>query len=115
MKSINIYCLIDPRNNKPFYVGATESNIKHRLSNHISEVKTYSKDYWSDKIKLIKEIMQDNKRPVVMLLCVCDISSVDHYEAFYYNLFISQGYELLQRAQGLSYAKKRKTDLAKLS
>lgn len=34
---VQVYCLINPINDSPFYVGATQSELKHRLSSHIGD------------------------------------------------------------------------------
>lgn len=93
---INIYCLIDPRNNKPFYVGATIQPIETRLSGHISEIGTYSQKYRSDKMVCIAQLMNIGKRPKVRLLLSTSIYAVDFYEYFFYLMFIHQGYDLYQ-------------------
>lgn len=36
-----IYCLKNPKNNEIFYIGATESSPKDRLSGHYSHFKEY--------------------------------------------------------------------------
>lgn len=71
---INIYCLIDPRNNKPFYVGATKHKVNIRLSGHINEAKSYLPKHWSDKQKLINELLSEGKKPRTRLLKTVGLS-----------------------------------------
>lgn len=93
---IHIYCLIDPRNKTPFYVGATKASIYVRLSNHINECKTYLPHYWSKKQQRINDILLSGNRPKTKLLHKCSIHETEHYELFFYEMFIQQGFELLQ-------------------
>lgn len=103
-----VYCLIDPLDKKPFYVGATATPLTARLSGHINEVKTYC---WqrSEKILHIENILKSNRRPKVRLLIIATLHSVDHYEKFFYDLLIKQGFTLLQKKTAFTYSKKVKT------
>lgn len=103
MKSINIYCLVDPRNNLPFYVGATKQSINIRLSGHINEVKTYLPNFWSVKQKFMHQLLSEGKRPKTRLLLKVDIYEVDFYEKFFYDVFIKQGFTLLQLSHRFYY------------
>lgn len=100
---IKIYCLIDPRNNKPFYVGATKCRLYNRLSNHINECKTLLPEYWSSKHRLINEIKESGNRPVIHLIYECPKYATDHYERFFFNMLKGQGFDLLQNPT-FSYA-----------
>jgi hypothetical protein len=94
---INIYCLIDPRNKQPFYVGATNGSIYVRLSGHITECKTYLPRYWSSKQHYMNDILIAGLKPKTRLLHTCSIHEAEHYELFFYNLLLSQGFKLLQK------------------
>lgn len=103
---INIYCLVDPRDGKPFYVGATNCRLNTRLSGHISESKTILPQYWNNKNKLINSILRDGKRPRIRLLKVATMGSVDHYEFFFYSMLTQHGFVLIQRTTAFHYKKR---------
>lgn len=100
---IQIYCLFDPRNGRPFYVGATSYSLNIRLANHINERNVYSREHWSRKMTFIDGMMCAGIRPQVRLLFISDIDTVDHYERFFHALFVEQGYTLLQKPHAFSY------------
>lgn len=93
---IQIYCLINPHNNRPFYVGATKLDLSNRLSVHITESKSILPIYWNRKHYLMNYLISTNKRPRIRLLYTCSLIEVDYYEEFFYKMFISQGFRLLQ-------------------
>jgi len=105
---IFIYCLFDPRNGYPFYVGATCYKLNHRLSNHVNEKKTYSAERWSEKMIFIRELEKVGIRPQIKLLYTASIDTVDHYEAFFHAVLTRQGYKLLQKPHAFSYKNTRK-------
>jgi hypothetical protein len=100
---IYIYCLFDPRNGRPFYVGATCYRLNIRLANHINERNVYSRRVWSKKMQFIDGMMCAGVRPKVRLLYVSNIDTVDHYERFFHEMLVQQGYALLQKPHAFSY------------
>lgn len=112
---INVYCLIDPRDRKPFYVGVTVSKINIRLAGHISEIKTYPPCNYSTKMAFIADIINSGKKPQTRLLITASIHDVDHYEYFFYKMFTHQGFNLIQKPTAFSYSKKSITDKNKIS
>jgi len=107
---ISIYCLIDPRTGKPFYVGCTGGTIKNRLSAHITEIKTYHGYNLSDKQKLIASIIEAGLRPEAILLCNTTIEKADWVERFYYKAFVNLGFTMLQLSTSFFYSRKIKTE-----
>ncbi len=103
---IRIYCLIDPRTTLPFYVGATKTRITSRLSGHLNEIKAYPSKYWNDKHRFINEIKETGYKVQVRLLQECSLHDADYYERFFYDLFISYGYTLLQSPPSHNYKMK---------
>lgn len=97
-KPIKIYCLVNPVNEYPFYVGATNGNLNVRLSAHLSEVAGDLFYYWFSppglKHYVLREFIDRGIKPTIVLLHTCTIHDVDYYERFFYNLLISQGFLL---------------------
>lgn len=112
---IKIYCLVDPRTNSPFYVGATMNKVKARLCSHISELSGYPPENWSKKMQFVCEIIRSGEKPVAKTLAVVFLKDVDYYESFFYNLLIELGFKLLQKPHAFYYKSKRQTDSAKRS
>lgn len=117
---IQIYCLVDPRNKHPFYVGATVVPLKNRLSAHIHEAvnfrtNKYAMQYTTHKKHyLIAELNAVGLKPIIDLLYTCDIFSVDHYEPFFYQLLVNHGFELFNMAHNFNYSKYKKVPWYKL-
>lgn len=103
---INIYCLVNPLTNKPFYVGATKGTLHGRLSGHIHESKTFIPKHWDRKHTLINEIIVCGSKPQIKLLFITPIYSAEYYELFFFHVLINQGFELLQSPPE-RYARKR--------
>jgi hypothetical protein len=105
---IKIYCLADPRDNKPFYVGAT-TNTKSRLTGHINQAK-FSREKaemfdkgnairffpFLQKAKLICDILDAGFKPTLSVLYFTDKKSVQYHERFFCEMFINQGFDLKQ-------------------
>jgi hypothetical protein len=108
---VHIYCLIDPRTNKPFYVGATSGKLNIRLSSHLSDCRLTPVDRHNNKMKLIRNILDSGKRPKIRLLQSVTLHEADHYEKFFFTLLRQQGFELLQQDYAFSYKSKRQNDL----
>lgn len=110
--TVNIYCLLDPRSNKPFYVGCTNGKLSTRLSAHITEIKTYTGNRRSKKQEYIAEMIEQGIRPTILLLCLSDLEVADHCEEFYYLAFKRAGFELLQLPSSFFYSRKIKQESA---
>jgi uncharacterized protein len=59
-----VYCLVDPRNNKVFYVGKGKGN---RIFNHAEDTKKTKNEEDSLKIKIINEI-QNKRKKVIQII-----------------------------------------------
>jgi len=111
---ITIYCLVDPRTNSPFYIGATKVKLKNRLSAHIHEAAVFRTNNYAmpftayKKHFLIQELTKLNIKPKIEWLYTCTINNVDHYEPFFYNVLISQGFELFNFPHNFNYSKYKK-------
>jgi hypothetical protein len=112
---ITIYCLVDSRDNKPFYVGATQSLLKIRLQGHFFDANFY-RAYVKDSIvirksKLINEIRDNGYEVHIRPLQLVNEFSVNYYEHFYYTLFIKQGYTPLQSKGHFKYREQMKYNI----
>lgn len=63
-----IYCLVDPFNNTPFYIGSTKLALSITLKRHIKGVNGNP-----EKNAFIKNILAKRKRPLIVELCKCPI------------------------------------------
>lgn len=106
-ETINIYCLIDPSNDAPFYVGATKYEINKRLKEHLRET-LYKVHCFSPKELKIREILGYGAKPLIKLLYVCSLYDVNFYEPFFYNMLINQNFTLLQHVNSFGYHHKKK-------
>ena len=110
---VNIYCLIDPRNEKPFYVGATRLLPTLRLSCHLSSAKRYAKKLSRDKSEtisgkkheLIHQIVSANLLPIIKVLEIANEDIAGAAESKHYFKLIQSGYDLLQAPKQLVYTK----------
>lgn len=109
-----LYCLVDPRNNKPFYVGVTKCKLPTRLCQHVKEVE-YGCFRLTGKQQLMNDIKLSGKKVRIRLIFATDLPSVDFYENFFYDMFISQGFTLFQRKSSFNYAQKEKINLRYIS
>lgn len=109
---VSIYCLVDPRNNRPFYVGATRSKLNNRLSGHLVTAKDsikYHNPYSQDKTALNKGILfleimrKTGKKPRIVELLRVQSIEADHYEKFFYLMFKNQGFILFQQSSAFGY------------
>lgn len=96
MKPVYIYCLIDPMDNKPFYVGSTE-NIKQRINGHLFSISECHQSKWSKKTKKISDIIESGHNLTYSILHIADNFTRDHYEYIFYSILKSQGFNLLQK------------------
>lgn len=117
---IQIYCLVDPRNKRPFYVGATVVPLKNRLSAHIHEAinfrtNKYAIKYTSyKKHQLIMDLNKAGLKPIIDPLYICDINSVDHYEPFFHQILTNHGFDLFNMPYNFNYSKYKKIPWYKL-
>lgn len=106
---IKIYILIDPENSYPFYVGATTVDLKERLSGHLTSYNYIGvkNSYVKDRSDLIFELKKACLKPDILLIKEVAIQDVDYYEKYYYNLFSSNGFKLIQDSSKFTYGKSR--------
>jgi hypothetical protein len=100
MTKHTIYALVDPRNDTPFYVGATRYDLKNRLHWHLNFVPAgkRGKSVADGKVKLIKDLLKENKMPLIEVLANTTIEKVDFLEKFYYEKLTSEGFVLYQHS-----------------
>jgi hypothetical protein len=98
MNTYIIYCLIDPRNEFPFYVGSTRIDPHIRLRQHINGQKTSlrSPSIVNQRVEFIQQILKDGKEPVLNILEYASVEKVDEKEEFHYNRLKNNGYALIQ-------------------
>lgn len=65
-KSAAIYGIVNPIDNKLFYIGSTKTQLKVRLWHHIRYMRINQ-----GKAKILKAILQENLTPVMIRLCKC--------------------------------------------
>lgn len=99
---INIYCLVNSVDNKPFYVGATKLKIENRLRSHVWETKSLFSPT-NQKQLFIKKLLSEGHKPIIHLLQIVTINDVNHYEEFFYIMLKRQGFNLLQLPSAFSY------------
>lgn len=102
----SIYCLIDPRDNKPFYIGATSYSLKARLSQHISSVDRKRSKRFSlsnDRKEKIKDILKCGHRIIIKLIRTATLANVNRLEFFYYKKYTKLGFNLLQSDRHFSF------------
>lgn len=105
-----IYCLVDPRDNKPFYVGATKRKLNLRLTGHIQDIRCFRPDDMSAKKILITSILKEGLRPIIRLLVETEKDYVDTYERMFYDILTKQGFNLLQSANKFNYQQQKIKD-----
>lgn len=98
----NIYVLINPIDNSPFYVGCTKKKLKVRLCEHIG-TPGYDTGFLKEKEELIKKIFKNKLYPIIKLLRVVSFDKIDHYESFYYRKFLRAGNKMLQAGNRMCY------------
>ena len=103
---MNIYALINPFTNEPFYVGSTHSPIRYRLLTHIQQAKCFRKtirvrQHSIDKNNLIMQIINANEYVGIMLLYKCNDEDAVYYEKYFYDLF-TKGKIILHQSKGIS-------------
>ena len=113
-QEIKIYALVNPLTKQIFYVGATSTEIEVRLSGHLNQARNEIGN--KKRNSVIKDIIKNGDRPEIVLLNTCSKERVDYYESFYYKLFLSIGYDMLQNDNSFTYSvqHKNKTFIGKL-
>ena len=77
-----IYGLVDPKNNKVFYVGQTRNNPMFRLQQHIWECNNNNRNEY--KIFQIRKILNNNQFPKIIILeWVYDINILNEKENYW--------------------------------
>jgi hypothetical protein len=97
MKAHTVYALINPTNDKPFYVGETV-DLSNRLAKHLSCSVKESKE----KNELIKGLLKIGLKPTVKILAYNLLSkeSAVEIESYYIKIYKELGYELFNRNNG---------------
>lgn len=94
-----VYALIHPLTNEPFYVGATTTELKYRLSEHISAAKKCLKSdgsLYQEKADLIKSMLAIGRKPEIRLLSTEISENVNRAERDAFLRLSSEGFKLLQ-------------------
>lgn len=102
----NIYMLIDPDTNNPFYVGITKRGLKERLSNHFSTRNLGCYGYQNKILEIYNRRLHLPKRkrkPIIALLDECEFPESLYWEGFWIELLTTWGFELM------NYNKSNKT------
>lgn len=109
MITFNIYALIDSRDDSIFYIGATKMPIHQRLIAHKNSKEKYKAKYSivNKRARKIKEILSSGGNINIKLLKTCTPDKVDYYEEKYYNIYIKNGFDLLQNKSHFNLSKKR--------
>jgi hypothetical protein len=98
---VYIYALINPIDDTVFYIGSTKYHLKYRLSGHLNITNGCRKD----RAELITTILDAGLKPEIFLLDTTTVSESGKLEEFYYYLFKSYGYNLMQSKTGFHYTK----------
>ena len=106
---IKIYALYNPINNTPFYVGATAMDLDKRLSRHTGHYNIINNGYSvaAARAELIREIKSSGMKPEIRLLAEVPLCEADLNEKYFYELFRSDGFDLLQSKHHFIYSKQR--------
>jgi hypothetical protein len=78
-----IYCLKDPFTLKIKYIGVTVSNLNQRLSQHVYD----SKNSGTHKRNWIKNLISQNKKPIICLLEYCNYKNWEQKEKLWIKRF----------------------------
>lgn len=102
-KKVFIYALINPLNNKVFYIGATV-NLSLRLSQHCCDSAIFT-----PKTKIIEEIKSHGKKVKIKLLRTTTVKKASYWEKFYYDFYTSVKHKLHQPNGHFNYSQKYST------
>jgi len=92
-----IYALVDPTTDNIRYIGKTSRNPKHRYTSHISSARYNTNTYLYRWIRLL---LNNNKKPLMFVVEVCDTSIVSEREIYYIDFYKSLGCNLTNTAIG---------------
>jgi len=107
---INIYELIDPRNNYPRYIGKTIKSVNRRLNGHIQSMnKGYHSSNW------IKSLIENNLKPIPVLIDKVPQSEWQFWERHYISLYRSWGFNLTNITDGGEGNRHTKESKSKIS
>lgn len=96
MEHTYIYALSDPITGEIRYVGKT-SSLKRRIYAHINECKGDRKSY---KINWIKSLLEKEKRPIISIVDVVNISDWPFWEQYWIEQFRQWGFRLTNLTLG---------------
>lgn len=101
-----IYCLIDPRDNHPFYVGATRRLLEQRLASHITQLDRKSKknSLTDQRKERIKAILDIGKLPIISMIEEANERDAGYLEETHFYRLFKEGYTLLQSASHFTYS-----------
>lgn len=101
MNKVYIYCLIDPRNGKPFYVGAT-CNPASRYSQHktlLPGIVINKNGIEVRRRRKIQAILNSGNVLKMEILKITTPKSAAKWELHYFKLFYDEGQNLIQMAK----------------
>lgn len=104
-----IYTLIDPRDNKPFYVGQT-NNLKKRITAHQAcarDVFRHGCINTLKELRLFEIAIETGLYPIMRVVATCEPQETDEQEKFWTHLHELYGYEMMN-AESKHYNRKRK-------
>lgn len=94
-----VYCLVDPRTDKPFYIGTTYRKLSERLHGHIadSKITVYKKGtILFERCTFIRDMINEGFKPVPKLLFIANMTTANLLEGYVYRYFTKLGYNLIQ-------------------
>jgi hypothetical protein len=105
-----IYCLINPIDNAPFYVGSTIGDIKVRIQsnkdNCLPAIYQTASKHMKERGKLIDKILKQGLKIEYSVLFIVDISLRDFTEKAAYEILTEIGYKLLQHENAFHASKR---------
>lgn len=113
-----IYCLVDPDTKMPFYVGATKLSLKIRLRLHlhrndyIIQNETNREGNWYNRNKLIYNLLQQNKKPIICVLFITNKTTAKFMEKRCYEYLQNiLNITLLQNDKCFAYSPDRRVSI----
>lgn len=92
-----IYTLSDPISLDIRYIGKTK-NLKDRLQRHMSPYNL--KQTWNPKNKWLKNLKNNNLKPIIELLDIGNENTIDNLEVYWISQFNTWGFNLKNVAKG---------------
>lgn len=109
---VRIYILVDPRNNTPFYVGASRASIYYLTIRHMSDLYFTKKPLPDDIVRLRKNILFEIRKAkmevTILTLELCNKEEANKRERFYYDRLTELGYQLFNDKTKFHYHADRK-------